>query len=75
MLNKRLGIRIVSMMGYHLRAQDLDLVVLFLRFLNVLHAWEGKSARTKKLFENAVKIEMEILKEPRGKHDHYMVLF
>ncbi|MEM0201263.1 MAG: hypothetical protein QXD23_02555 [Candidatus Micrarchaeaceae archaeon] len=43
--------------------------------LNALHAWKGELAAPKKLAEEAVYIEREVLKEHGGKQDQYAAAF
>jgi len=43
--------------------------------LNALHAFKGERVPTSKLAEEASKIEIEILKHPMGKQDHYPAAF
>jgi len=43
--------------------------------LNALYTYKGKSVNRNKLAEEAAKIEIEILKRPIGKQDHYAAAF
>jgi len=43
--------------------------------LNALYAYKGKIVNRNKLAQEAAKIEMEILKRPIGKQDHYAAAF
>ncbi len=43
--------------------------------LNALHAWQGDNTTPRKLAEEAVHIEREVLKEAGGKQDQYMAAF
>lgn len=43
--------------------------------LNALYTYKGKSVNRNKLAQDAAKIEIEILKRPIGKQDHYATAF
>jgi D-glycero-alpha-D-manno-heptose-7-phosphate kinase len=43
--------------------------------LNALHAWRGELASPKQLAEEAIKIEIDLLKEHGGKQDQYIAAF
>ena len=43
--------------------------------LNALYAYQGKHVSAKRLAEEASKIEIDILKEPIGRQDHYAAAF
>lgn len=43
--------------------------------LNALHAYKGKHASAEQLAKEACEIEIEILKQPIGKQDHYIAAY
>ncbi|MGP6207455.1 kinase [Cuniculiplasma sp. SKW3] len=76
LLNIDTGIQIISITEIPSGGTGLGSSSSFLvGLLNALHTWEGETVSPKKIAEEAVDIERNILSEPGGKQDQYISAF
>ncbi len=76
LLNIETGIQIISITEIPSGGTGLGSSSSFLvSLLNALHTWEGETVSPKRIAEEAVKIERNILAEPGGKQDQYIAAY